>query len=33
MMSGMGRIFSYEESPLNPEIPDPKLGTAVVILG
>ncbi|WP_293785650.1 multicopper oxidase domain-containing protein [uncultured Pedobacter sp.] len=25
MMSGMGRIFSYENSPLNPEIPNPKL--------
>ena len=25
MMSGMGRIFSYKDSPLNPEIPDPKL--------
>ena len=25
MMSGMGRIFSYENSPVNPEIPDPKL--------
>ncbi|HCL06460.1 MAG TPA: copper oxidase, partial [Chitinophagaceae bacterium] len=25
MMSGMGRVFSYENSPLNPEIPDPKL--------
>ena len=24
MMSGMGRIFSYENSPPNPEIPDPK---------
>ena len=24
MMSGMGRIFSYENSPSNPEIPDPK---------
>lgn len=23
MMSGMGRIFSYENSPLNPEIPNP----------
>ncbi|WP_255486992.1 multicopper oxidase domain-containing protein [Mucilaginibacter sp. SP1R1] len=23
MMSGMGRIFSYENSPSNPEIPDP----------
>ncbi|MEO8413968.1 MAG: multicopper oxidase domain-containing protein [Ginsengibacter sp.] len=25
MMSGMGRIFSYENSPANPEIPDPKM--------
>ncbi len=25
MMSGMGRIFSYEKSPPNPDIPDPKL--------
>ncbi len=25
MMSGMGRIFSYENSPANPEIPHPKL--------
>jgi len=24
MMSGMGRIFSYENSPVNPEIPDPQ---------
>lgn len=24
MMSGMGRIFSYEDSPPNPEIPNPK---------
>ena len=24
MMSGMGRIFSYENSPPNPEIPDPE---------
>jgi CopA family copper-resistance protein len=24
MMSGMGRIFSYSDSPPNPEIPDPK---------
>lgn len=24
MMSGMGRIFSYENSPANPEIPDPQ---------
>jgi hypothetical protein len=26
MMSGMGRIFSYESSPANPEIPDPAAG-------
>ena len=25
MMSGMGRVFSYENSPPNPDIPDPKL--------
>ncbi|MEP7324045.1 MAG: multicopper oxidase domain-containing protein, partial [Saprospiraceae bacterium] len=25
MMSGMGRVFSYEDSPANPEIPNPKL--------
>ncbi|OOQ61988.1 multicopper oxidase domain-containing protein [Mucilaginibacter pedocola] len=25
MMSGMGRIFSYENSPPNPALPDPKL--------
>ncbi len=24
MMSGMGRIFSYEDSPPNPQLPDPK---------
>jgi len=24
MMSGMGRIFHYEDSPPNPEVPDPK---------
>jgi len=24
MMSGMGRIFSYEDSPPNPKLPDPK---------
>lgn len=24
MMSGMGRIFSYEDSPYNPQIPDPQ---------
>jgi FtsP/CotA-like multicopper oxidase with cupredoxin domain len=26
MMSGMGRVFSYENSPLNPEVPDPVAG-------
>lgn len=26
MMSGMGRIFSYENSPYNPEVPDPVAG-------
>ena len=26
MMSGMGRIFSYEDSPPNPEVPDPVAG-------
>lgn len=25
MMAGMGRVFSYENSPVNPEIPNPKL--------
>jgi CopA family copper-resistance protein len=25
MMSGMGRVFSYEDSPANPEIPDTKV--------
>jgi hypothetical protein len=25
MMAGMGRVFSYENSPTNPEIPNPKL--------
>lgn len=25
MMSGMGRVFSYENSPPNPDIPDPEL--------
>ncbi len=24
MMSGMGRIFSYRDSPFNPQVPDPK---------
>ncbi len=26
MMIGMGRVFRYENSPPNPEIPDPALG-------
>lgn len=26
MMSGMGRVFSYENSPPNPEVPDPAMG-------
>ena len=30
MMSGMGRIFSYEDSPPNPEIPDPKMAMKMV---
>jgi FtsP/CotA-like multicopper oxidase with cupredoxin domain len=25
MMSGMGRVFSYENSPTNPELPDPEM--------
>ncbi len=25
MMSGMGKVFRYENSPVNPDIPDPKL--------
>ncbi|MDQ0109202.1 FtsP/CotA-like multicopper oxidase with cupredoxin domain [Chitinophaga terrae (ex Kim and Jung 2007)] len=25
MMSGMGRVFSYEDSPPNPEVPDPRM--------
>ncbi len=25
MMAGMGRVFSYKNSPINPEIPNPKL--------
>ncbi|PWU05055.1 MAG: copper oxidase [Bacteroidetes bacterium] len=30
MMSGMGRIFSYEDSPPNPEVPDPKMAMKMV---
>ncbi|MDF2430413.1 MAG: hypothetical protein JWP44_44 [Mucilaginibacter sp.] len=30
MMSGMGRIFSYENSPPNPEVPDPAMAYRMV---
>ncbi|MGZ8557809.1 MAG: multicopper oxidase domain-containing protein, partial [Chitinophagaceae bacterium] len=30
MMSGMGRVFRYENSPPNPDIPDPKLAQRVL---
>ncbi|SEW42608.1 multicopper oxidase domain-containing protein [Chitinophaga arvensicola] len=30
MMSGMGRVFSYENSPPNPEVPDPAMGYKMV---
>ncbi|MEJ0102106.1 MAG: multicopper oxidase domain-containing protein [Bacteroidota bacterium] len=30
MMSGMGRIFSYENSPANPELPDPVMSYRMV---
>lgn len=30
MMSGMGRIFSYEDSPPNPEVPDPAMAMKMV---
>jgi hypothetical protein len=30
MMSGMGRIFRYENSPVNPEIPDPAAGLKMI---
>lgn len=30
MMSGMGRIFTYEDSPPNPQIPDPEEGLRMV---
>jgi FtsP/CotA-like multicopper oxidase with cupredoxin domain len=32
MMSGMGRIFSYENSPPNPEVPDPKMALKMVYM-
>lgn len=30
MMSGMGRIFEYENSPPNPEVPDPKYAMRMI---
>jgi FtsP/CotA-like multicopper oxidase with cupredoxin domain len=30
MMSGMGRLFSYENSPVNPEIPDPQKALQII---
>jgi len=30
MMSGMGRIFEYENSPPNPEVPDPAYGMKMI---
>lgn len=32
MMSGMGRIFSYEDSPPNPEVPDPAMALKMVYM-
>ena len=32
MMSGMGRIFSYENSQPNPEVPDPKMALKMVYM-
>ncbi|MHA4807250.1 multicopper oxidase domain-containing protein [Flavitalea flava] len=32
MMSGMGRIFSYENSPPNPEVPDPDMALKMVYM-
>jgi CopA family copper-resistance protein len=32
MMSGMGRIFSYENSPANPEVPDPAMALKMVYM-
>jgi FtsP/CotA-like multicopper oxidase with cupredoxin domain len=32
MMSGMGRIFSYENSPPNPEVPDPAMALKMVYM-
>ncbi|WP_111592252.1 multicopper oxidase domain-containing protein [Chitinophaga dinghuensis] len=30
MMSGMGRVFSYEDSPPNPQVPDPSYGWKMI---
>lgn len=30
MMSGMGRVFSYQDSPPNPEIPDPEMSYKMI---
>ena len=32
MMSGMGRIFEYENSPPNPEVPDPDMALKMVYM-
>jgi FtsP/CotA-like multicopper oxidase with cupredoxin domain len=32
MMSGMGRIFGYEDSPPNPEVPDPAMGLKMIYM-
>ena len=32
MMSGMGRIFEYENSPPNPQVPDPKMAQQMVYM-
>jgi hypothetical protein len=32
MMSGMGRIFRYENSPPNPEVPDPKMALKMIYM-
>jgi FtsP/CotA-like multicopper oxidase with cupredoxin domain len=32
MMSGMGRIFSYENSPQNPDVPDPEMALKMIYM-
>ena len=32
MMSGMGRIFRYDSSPPNPEVPDPKMALKMIYM-